>query len=212
MIYPETGRPLSTIILQPDIRQRTSEVGSPIRKSADQSLFAAPHGLSQRTTSFIACACQGIHRTPLFHLIALLHKCPPNPKQGRGHASDPSRTKRNRPGKTQYHENCPFAAVTQQAQRLVSSLTAKNIRTTLLFTMSFKQAANPNGPAAILFFSTSKGGSRQSAVARSAVGYVRSPRHAELTTGRPHRTASALPPTGKGAARPRTDPGGRTTK
>ena len=48
------------------------EVGCPIRKSADQSLFAAPHGFSQRTTSFIACACQGIHRTPLRHLIALI--------------------------------------------------------------------------------------------------------------------------------------------
>ncbi len=35
-------------------------------------MFAAPHGLSQRTTSFIACACQGIHRTPLLHLIALI--------------------------------------------------------------------------------------------------------------------------------------------
>ena len=48
------------------------KVGFPIRKSADQSLFAAPHGLSQRTTSNIACACQGIHRTPLRHLIALI--------------------------------------------------------------------------------------------------------------------------------------------
>ena len=48
------------------------EVGCPIRISADQSLFAAPHGFSQRTTSFIACACQGIHRTPLRHLIALI--------------------------------------------------------------------------------------------------------------------------------------------
>jgi hypothetical protein len=47
-------------------------VGSPIRKSADQSLFAAPHGLSQRTTSFIASQRQGIHRTPLRHLIALI--------------------------------------------------------------------------------------------------------------------------------------------
>ena len=28
--------------------------GFPIRKSADQSLLAAPHGLSQRATSFIA--------------------------------------------------------------------------------------------------------------------------------------------------------------
>ena len=48
------------------------EVGFPIRKSAAQSLFAAPRGLSQRTTSFIACAYQGIHRTPLRHLIALI--------------------------------------------------------------------------------------------------------------------------------------------
>jgi hypothetical protein len=38
----------------------------------DQSLFAAPHGLSQRITSFIACACQGIHQMPLFHLIVLI--------------------------------------------------------------------------------------------------------------------------------------------
>ena len=47
-------------------------MGFPIRKSADQSLFAAPHGLSQRTTSFIASQRQGIHRTPLWHLIALI--------------------------------------------------------------------------------------------------------------------------------------------
>ena len=38
----------------------------------DQSLFAAPHGLSQRITSFIACACQGIHQMPLYHLIVLI--------------------------------------------------------------------------------------------------------------------------------------------
>src|SRR5438132_13961517 len=49
-----------------------SEVGFPIRKSADQSFFAAPHGLSQRSTSFIASQRQGIRRTPLRHLIALI--------------------------------------------------------------------------------------------------------------------------------------------
>jgi hypothetical protein len=38
----------------------------------DQSSFAAPHGLSQRITSFIACACQGIHQLPLRHLIVLI--------------------------------------------------------------------------------------------------------------------------------------------
>jgi hypothetical protein len=47
-------------------------VGFPIRKSADQSFFAAPHGLSQRSTSFIASQRQGIHRMPLRHLITLI--------------------------------------------------------------------------------------------------------------------------------------------
>ena len=61
----------------PTIRVRNSElqrskVGFPIRKSADQRLFAPPHGLSQRTTSFIASQRQGIHRIPLRHLIALI--------------------------------------------------------------------------------------------------------------------------------------------
>lgn len=49
-----------------------SEVGFPIRKSTDQSFFAAPRGLSQRSTSFIASQRQGIHRMPLRHLIALI--------------------------------------------------------------------------------------------------------------------------------------------
>ena len=54
------------------------KMGSPIRKSTDQSLFAAPHGLSQRTTSFIASQRQGIHQMPLRHLIALItHAHPP---------------------------------------------------------------------------------------------------------------------------------------
>ena len=48
------------------------KVGFPIRKSADQSSFAAPRGLSQRSTSFIASQRQGIHQTPLRHLIALI--------------------------------------------------------------------------------------------------------------------------------------------
>ena len=47
-------------------------VGFPIRKSSDQSLFATPRSLSQRTTSFIASQRQGIHRTPLRHLITLI--------------------------------------------------------------------------------------------------------------------------------------------
>jgi hypothetical protein len=47
-------------------------VGFPIRKSSGQSLFAAHRSLSQRTTSFIASQRQGIHRTPLRHLITLI--------------------------------------------------------------------------------------------------------------------------------------------
>src|SRR5688500_6836094 len=49
-----------------------SKVGFPIRKSSDQSSFAAPHGLSQRITSFIASQRQGIHRMLLRHLIVLM--------------------------------------------------------------------------------------------------------------------------------------------
>ena len=58
--------------LPSDIGSLVSKVGFPIRKSADQSFFAAPRGLSQRSTSFIASQRQGIHRMPLGHLIALI--------------------------------------------------------------------------------------------------------------------------------------------
>ncbi len=47
----------------------TLRPGFPIQKSTDQSLFAAPHGLSQRITSFIASQRQGIHQMPLRRLI-----------------------------------------------------------------------------------------------------------------------------------------------
>lgn len=53
-------------------------MGFPIRKSSDQRVFAPPRRLSQRITSFIACACQGIHQMPLRHLIILIaniHPC-----------------------------------------------------------------------------------------------------------------------------------------
>src|SRR5690606_41650066 len=36
------------------------------------TLFRSPRRLSQRITSFIACACQGIHQLPLRHLIILI--------------------------------------------------------------------------------------------------------------------------------------------
>ena len=55
-------------------RNGTAEaVGCPIRRSSDQSLLAAPQGLTQPVTSFIASQCQGIHQMPFRHLITLNH-------------------------------------------------------------------------------------------------------------------------------------------
>ena len=65
-------------------------MGFPIRKSADQSFFAAPHGLSQRSTSFIASQRQGIHQMPLIHLIALIINA--HPTRQRIPGGRPSRT------------------------------------------------------------------------------------------------------------------------
>ena len=45
------------------------QVGFPIRKFMDQSIFSAPHDLSQSITSFIASYRQGIHQTPFSRLI-----------------------------------------------------------------------------------------------------------------------------------------------
>ena len=56
---------------RPFSEQQRSKVGFPIRKFSDQSLFAAPRNLSQRTTSFIASQRQGIRRIPFRHLIVL---------------------------------------------------------------------------------------------------------------------------------------------
>ena len=80
----------------------SQKVGCPIRKSRDQSLFAAPPSLSQRTTSFIASQRQGIRRIPFRHLIVLEirkrtvqgERCFESPKQG---ASDVSRAANKRP-------------------------------------------------------------------------------------------------------------------
>ena len=55
-------------------------VGFPIRKSPDQSLLAAPRGLSQRATSFIASRCQGIHQMPFSRLrITSMRRDKPKP-------------------------------------------------------------------------------------------------------------------------------------
>ena len=46
--------------------------GCPIRIFTDQSLFAAPRNFSQRTTSFVASQCQGIHQMLLSRLMLSL--------------------------------------------------------------------------------------------------------------------------------------------
>ena len=51
------------------VEDTAEAVGCPIRKPTDQSLLAAPRGLSQRAASFIASQCQGIHQMPFIRLF-----------------------------------------------------------------------------------------------------------------------------------------------
>ena len=66
--------------------------GFPIRKSSDQSSFAAPRSLSQRTTSFIASQRQGIHQMPLSRLIALIINAHPLELSGTQNSAASGRT------------------------------------------------------------------------------------------------------------------------
>jgi hypothetical protein len=50
-------------------------IGFPIRKSADQFIFADPRGLSQLITSFIASESQGIPRVPFLTFFYLCAFC-----------------------------------------------------------------------------------------------------------------------------------------
>ena len=65
------------------------QVGCPIRRFLDQSLFPAPQNLSQGITSFIASCCQGIHQTPFSRLIRSRERkaglLRPGPIAGRPH-------------------------------------------------------------------------------------------------------------------------------
>ena len=86
-----------------------SKVGFPIRKSTDHRLFAPHRRLSQRTTSFIASYCQGIHQMPLSRLIALISNA--HPSCVGGVLSDTMTRQVNIAGKTrkfsrQTHDNC----------------------------------------------------------------------------------------------------------
>ena len=88
-------------------------MGCPIRKFTDQSLFAAPHDLSQRTTSFIASQHQGIHRILLRHLITLIIDTLSAIPKG---SSDPAMT-----AKRSSHDNPEGSSVTAIAVAIVGS-------------------------------------------------------------------------------------------
>jgi len=110
-------------------------VGFPIRKSSDQSLFAAPQGLSQRTTSFIASQRQGIHQIPLLHLITLIIDA---------HTFIRTCSHRRIIRKTSYiHEFCStIPSSHDDTHRSVSPCGDRaSDRTNLLFTMSNQHAA-----------------------------------------------------------------------
>ena len=119
-------------------------MGFPIRKSADQSLFAAPRGFSQRTTSFIASQRQGIHRMPLRHLITLIVDA----RRAFGAQTDRQEKRpvvlRDLPDRRRLS---PRIASDNRDMLLAA---AGGIRTNLLFTMS-RSAANPIGNAANWF-------------------------------------------------------------
>jgi hypothetical protein len=138
-------------------------VGFPIRKSTDQRVFAPPRSLSQRITSFIACACQGIHQLPLRHLIVLIANAHlRNPKDCRFSLSLAGLAS------AQFQRNCRLNQILcgiqfdvigtkrpasrdrfegavrqthhmQEIERLlrqITNLSAHEVRTNLLFTMS----------------------------------------------------------------------------
>ena len=80
----------------------TLRSGFPIRKSTDQSLLAAPHGLSQRVTSFIASQRQGIHQMPLETLDQTVRK-------GKCRRINPTEP----PKRRSHKQNCRIAHISQ---------------------------------------------------------------------------------------------------
>ena len=122
-------------------------MGFPIRKSTDQRVFAPPRSLSQRITSFIACACQGIHQLPLRHLIVLIANAhlKRNPKGCRSAAKScaglsPDVIGTKRPASRDRFEGAVRQTHhMQEIERLlrqITDLSAHEVRTNLLFTMS----------------------------------------------------------------------------
>ena len=98
------------------------QVGCPIRRSGDQSLFSASPGLSQSITSFIASCCLGIHQTPLSRLIRSgRRKTPKGPTSSVPKASHlfPATTRVDAPGSNECLSK-------RRAWRLISVLDLDN--------------------------------------------------------------------------------------
>ena len=67
-MFQFTGCPPHDLWIQSWVTALFAPPGYPIRKSPDQSLIAAPRGVSSLTTSFFGPSSQGIHRAPFVAL------------------------------------------------------------------------------------------------------------------------------------------------
>ena len=149
-------------------------MGYPIRKSKDQRLFAPPLSLSQRITSFIACACQGIHQLPLRHLIihianihlfwlqdASLRKAPgPNfnaldlKRPASRDLSDGAVRQPIMGARLSISRDGPSSSPPGQLQRVMDPSrpgSDDGTRTDLLFTMSYRTGSEPKLVANLFF-------------------------------------------------------------
>ncbi len=114
-------------------------MGFPIRKSTDQRVFAPPRSLSQRITSFIACACQGIHQLPLRHLIVLIANAHPGQAPNGIGTKRPASRDRFEGAVRQTHHMREI----ERLPRQITNLSAHEVRTNLLFTMSNRTSGEP---------------------------------------------------------------------
>ena len=119
-------------------------MGFPIRRSTDQRVFAPPRSLSQRITSFIACACQGIHQLPLRHLIVLIADAHPDQKVQTINGTKRPASRDRFGGAVRLTHHRPGI---ERPRRQTAG--TSGVRTNLLFTMSCRtggalsRAANP---------------------------------------------------------------------
>ena len=111
---------------------QVSKVGFPIRISTDQRVFAPPRGFSQRITSFIACACQGIHQLPLRHLIVLIANARPDVLPARHRQKRPA--SRDLSGGLRLGRPIKVPRIERPRRHIIHD----DVRTDLLFTMLYR--------------------------------------------------------------------------